>query len=62
MFTEGLMEAPPIPSTTAWPELAELAIAYIGLPLQEFVDTLADHHPSDGQDGMAILALRNPRT
>ncbi|MFI0967778.1 hypothetical protein ACH4S8_41410 [Streptomyces sp. NPDC021080] len=36
--------------------LAALATAHAHLPLQDFVEVLADHHPSGGHDGMAILA------
>ncbi|MEV6738415.1 hypothetical protein AB0N14_16410 [Streptomyces sp. NPDC051104] len=41
-------------------EFAGLATAHAGLPLKDFVHTLADHGPSDGHDDMAILALRTP--
>ncbi|MFE7234992.1 hypothetical protein ACWCRF_19405 [Streptomyces sp. NPDC002405] len=40
--------------------LAALATTYADQPLQDFVCTLAGHHPSDGHDDMAILALRTP--
>ncbi|MGW6391001.1 PP2C family protein-serine/threonine phosphatase [Streptomyces sp. NPDC055103] len=61
-YTDGLVEHPAHPIDDGLDRLAELAIAYIGLPLQDFVDALADHHPSDGHDDMAILALRTPHT
>ncbi|WP_234330886.1 PP2C family protein-serine/threonine phosphatase [Streptomyces sp. NRRL F-4474] len=59
-YTDGLIEHPAHSIDDGLARLAELAGAHIGLPLQEFVDTLADHHPSDGHDDMAILALRTP--
>lgn len=60
-FTDGLIEHPEHPIDESLNELAELATTYVALPLQDFVQALADHHPSDGHDDMAILALRTPR-
>ncbi|WP_406331872.1 PP2C family protein-serine/threonine phosphatase [Streptomyces sp. NBC_00203] len=59
-FTDGLIEHPDHSIDESMNQLADLAIAYADLPLQEFVQALADHHPSDGHDDMAILALRTP--
>ncbi|WP_052229671.1 GAF domain-containing SpoIIE family protein phosphatase [Streptomyces sp. CT34] len=59
-FTDGLIEHPDHPIHQSMNELAELAATHAGLPLQDFVQTLADRHPSDGHDDMAILALRTP--
>lgn len=59
-FTDGLIEHPDCPIDESMNELAALATAHAALPLQEFVQALADHHPSDGHDDMAILALRTP--
>ncbi|WP_051844653.1 PP2C family protein-serine/threonine phosphatase [Streptomyces sp. NRRL S-813] len=59
-FTDGLIERPDQPVDEGMAQLAELATHHVGLPLQDFVNTLADHHPSDGHDDMAILALRVP--
>ncbi|MGW3209352.1 PP2C family protein-serine/threonine phosphatase [Streptomyces sp. NPDC001135] len=59
-FTDGLIEHPGHPIDQSLGELARLAVAHAGLPLPEFVQALADHHPSDGHDDMAILALRTP--
>jgi serine phosphatase RsbU (regulator of sigma subunit) len=59
-FTDGLIEHPGHPIDECLDGLAELATAHAGLPLQNFVQALADHHPSDGHDDMAILALRTP--
>ncbi|GHB48165.1 hypothetical protein GCM10010377_43790 [Streptomyces viridiviolaceus] len=60
-FTDGLIEDPARSIDESLDELAGLATAYAALPLQEFVQALADHHPSDGHDDMAVLALRSPR-
>ncbi|WP_079165647.1 PP2C family protein-serine/threonine phosphatase [Streptomyces sp. NRRL S-31] len=59
-FTDGLVEHPGHSIDESLDRLAELAAAHAGLPLPEFVRTLADRHPSDGHDDMAILALRTP--
>ncbi|GHI03241.1 hypothetical protein AQI88_01445 [Streptomyces cellostaticus] len=59
-FTDGLIEHPGHPIDESLSKLAELAAVYAALPLPEFVQALADHHPSDGHDDMAILALRTP--
>ncbi|MGW2693120.1 PP2C family protein-serine/threonine phosphatase [Streptomyces sp. NPDC001296] len=60
-FTDGLIEHPDHPIDESLDALAELSIRYAALPLQDFVQALADHHPSDGHDDMAVLALRTPR-
>ncbi|MGW0771175.1 PP2C family protein-serine/threonine phosphatase [Streptomyces sp. NPDC002676] len=60
-FTDGLVEHRDHPIDQSLHELAELATTHAALPLQDFVQALADHHPSDGHDDMAILALRTPR-
>lgn len=62
LYTDGLVEHPAHNIDDGLTQLAELATAYIGLPLQDFIDTLADHRPSDGHDDMAVLALRTPPT
>ncbi|MBR8638431.1 SpoIIE family protein phosphatase [Streptomyces tuirus] len=59
-FTDGLIEHPAHSIDESLDELAELATAHAALPLPEFVRALADHHPSDGHDDMAVLALRTP--
>lgn len=59
-FTDGLVEDPHRSIDTSLNALATLAGAHDHLPLQEFVQVLADQHPSDGHDDMAILALRTP--
>ncbi|MGW4561574.1 PP2C family protein-serine/threonine phosphatase [Streptomyces sp. NPDC004561] len=60
-FTDGLIEHPARAIDESLDELTGLAAAYAALPLQDFVQALADHHPSDGHDDMAVLALRTPR-
>ncbi|WP_326770814.1 SpoIIE family protein phosphatase (plasmid) [Streptomyces sp. NBC_01591] len=59
-YTDGLIEDPARSVDEGMTQLAELAAAHADLPLQDFVDTLADNHPSDGHDDTAILALRTP--
>ncbi|MBY8840863.1 PP2C family protein-serine/threonine phosphatase [Streptomyces sp. SP2-10] len=59
-FTDGLIEHPGHSIDESLNQLAELAAAHASLPLPEFVRALADLHPSDGHDDMAILALRTP--
>ncbi|MEU7057028.1 GAF domain-containing SpoIIE family protein phosphatase [Streptomyces sp. NPDC046197] len=60
-FTDGLVENPDRPIDESLNQLADLAAAHAARPLPEFVRVLADHHPSDGHDDTAILALRTPR-
>ncbi|MFE9172038.1 PP2C family protein-serine/threonine phosphatase [Streptomyces kebangsaanensis] len=59
-FTDGLVEHPEHPLDEGLDQLAELATAHAALPLPDLVQALADHHPGDGHDDMAILALRTP--
>ncbi|MER6328096.1 GAF domain-containing SpoIIE family protein phosphatase [Streptomyces sp. NPDC001034] len=59
-FTDGLVEHPDRPIDQSLMELTDLVAEYASLPLDDFVQALADHHPSDGHDDMAILALRAP--
>lgn len=59
-FTDGLVEHPARSIEESLAELAALATLYAALPLPEFVQALAEHHPSDGHDDMAVLALRTP--
>ncbi|MGW0861579.1 PP2C family protein-serine/threonine phosphatase [Streptomyces sp. NPDC002611] len=60
-FTDGLIEHPAHPIDESLDQLAGLAAVHAHRPLPEFVRALADHHPSDGHDDMAVLALRTPR-
>ncbi|MFE4371745.1 PP2C family protein-serine/threonine phosphatase [Streptomyces sp. NPDC056835] len=59
-FTDGLVEHHDHPLDDGLERLAALATEHAGLPLQDFVEALADHHPSDGHDDIAVLALRTP--
>ncbi|MGD3108687.1 PP2C family protein-serine/threonine phosphatase [Streptomyces sp. YGL11-2] len=59
-FTDGLIEHPAHAIDEGLDALAALATTHADQPLQDLVRTLADHHPSNGQDDMAILALRTP--
>ncbi|MFE1313031.1 PP2C family protein-serine/threonine phosphatase [Streptomyces sp. NPDC058755] len=59
-FTDGLIEHPDHAIDESLAELAKLATEHAALPLQKFVQALAEHHPSDGHDDMAILAVRTP--
>ncbi|MFJ9012695.1 PP2C family protein-serine/threonine phosphatase [Streptomyces canus] len=61
-FTDGLVEHPDHAIDHSLDELAELATVHAALPLDDYVQTLADHHPSDGHDDIAILAIRTPHT
>ncbi|ARF53884.1 PP2C family protein-serine/threonine phosphatase [Streptomyces gilvosporeus] len=59
-FTDGLVEHPHYSIDTSLRLLADTAAAHAGLPLDALCQTLADHHPGDGHDDMAILAVRTP--
>ncbi|MFF8813306.1 PP2C family protein-serine/threonine phosphatase [Streptomyces pactum] len=59
-FTDGLVEHPAHPLDTSLEALAKLAVSCSEMPLEEFVTALADQHPSDGHDDMALLAVRIP--
>ncbi|QOV41426.1 SpoIIE family protein phosphatase [Streptomyces ferrugineus] len=59
-FTDGLVEHPDHPIDHGLARLAELAASHVDLPPDDFVRFLADHHPGDGHDDMALLALRTP--
>ncbi|MEU0375250.1 GAF domain-containing SpoIIE family protein phosphatase, partial [Streptomyces sp. NPDC006283] len=59
-FTDGLIEHPQRPLDTSLDALAETAATRRDLPLTDLCRALVDHHPSDGHDDMAVLALRTP--
>lgn len=59
-FTDGLVEQPGQPIDAGLAALATIAADSASLPLDELCQTLADQHPSEGQDDIAILALRVP--
>lgn len=60
LFTDGLVEHPARPIDDGLDALADLVAAHADRPLDELVRILADRHPSDGHDDMAILAIRTP--
>ncbi|MFE6871801.1 PP2C family protein-serine/threonine phosphatase [Kitasatospora sp. NPDC057692] len=60
LFTDGLVEDPARPIDEGLDALAALAAAHAALPLDDLVRLLADRHPSDGHDDMAVLAIRLP--
>ncbi|MFE1754996.1 PP2C family protein-serine/threonine phosphatase [Streptomyces anandii] len=62
LFTDGLVEHPGRPLEQCLDTLAATARMHHRLPLDQWCRTLADHHPSDGHDDLALLALRIPRT
>jgi hypothetical protein len=62
LFTDGLVEHPDRPLELCLDALAAIARAHQHLPLDQWCRTLADHHPSDGHDDLALLALRIPQT
>ncbi|WP_406468760.1 SpoIIE family protein phosphatase [Streptomyces sp. NBC_01594] len=59
-FTDGLVEHPQRPIDAGLDALARTAATHGGLSLNDLCQALVDHHPSDGHDDMAILALRTP--
>ncbi|MFF3689786.1 PP2C family protein-serine/threonine phosphatase [Streptomyces sp. NPDC002187] len=59
-FTDGLIEHPEHPIDTSLDALARTAAAHGDLSLNDLCQALVDHHPSDGHDDMAVLALRTP--
>ncbi|MEU6347365.1 GAF domain-containing SpoIIE family protein phosphatase [Streptomyces sp. NPDC046977] len=60
LFTDGLIEYPRQSLDTGLERLRVLATRYADLPLHRLVHALTEHHPSDGHDDMAVLALRTP--
>ncbi|GGR37086.1 PP2C family protein-serine/threonine phosphatase [Streptomyces roseolus] len=60
LFSDGLVEHPDHPIDDRLNALADLAAAHATQPLDALVHALADHHPSDGHDDIAILAIRTP--
>jgi Stage II sporulation protein E (SpoIIE) len=59
-YTDGLIERPDRDLDVSLGILSDLAEAHRHLPLDAFVQALADHHPGDGRDDMAVLALCIP--
>ncbi|MFE6690457.1 PP2C family protein-serine/threonine phosphatase [Streptomyces sp. NPDC057743] len=61
-FTDGLIEHPAHHINQDLNALLQLATEHAEAPLDGLVQALVDHHPSDGHDDMAVLALRTPDT
>ena len=59
-FTDGLVERPDQSIDVGLASLTATAARSAHLPLDELCRTLADQHPGDGHDDIAILALRMP--
>lgn len=59
-FTDGLVERADQPIDLGLASLASIAERNARLPLEDLCGTLADQHPGDGHDDIAILALRTP--
>ncbi|WP_308288787.1 SpoIIE family protein phosphatase [Streptomyces humicola] len=59
-FTDGLVEHPRRSLDEGLKVLAATAAAHADQPLQRLLQILADRHPSDGHDDMAVLGLRTP--
>ncbi|MEU0373781.1 GAF domain-containing SpoIIE family protein phosphatase [Streptomyces sp. NPDC006283] len=60
MYTDGLVERHDEPLDRGLDSLAVTAYRHAGEPVHELCSALADHHPSDGHDDMAVLVLRTP--
>ncbi|MFI8091027.1 PP2C family protein-serine/threonine phosphatase [Streptomyces sp. NPDC086080] len=60
LFTDGLVEHPRRRLEDCMDDLAALASVHSGLSLDELCPVLAEGHPSDGHDDLALLALRLP--
>jgi serine phosphatase RsbU (regulator of sigma subunit) len=60
LFTDGLVEHHEYPIDEGLAALARLATEHSDQPPELLCHALADDHPSDGSDDIAILALRIP--
>ncbi|MFJ4845730.1 MULTISPECIES: PP2C family protein-serine/threonine phosphatase [unclassified Streptomyces] len=60
LYTDGLVEHRDVPVDIGLRALAQLASANFHLPVDRFCSVIADQHPSDGHDDLAVLALRTP--
>jgi serine phosphatase RsbU (regulator of sigma subunit) len=59
-FTDGLVEHRQHPIDEGLATLARLATQHAGQPPERLCHALVGHHPGDGSDDTAILALRLP--
>ncbi|MYS20307.1 MULTISPECIES: PP2C family protein-serine/threonine phosphatase [unclassified Streptomyces] len=60
LFTDGLIEHRHRPIQTGLRSLAELVAAHASLPPGELCELLADEHPGDGRDDIAVMTVRVP--
>lgn len=60
LFTDGLIEHHEHPIVEGLAALARIATQHADQPPERLCQTLADNHPGDGSDDIAILALRLP--
>lgn len=62
LYTDGLVERHDQPLDRGLDSLAATAHRHAQAPVDQLCKALADHHPSDGHDDMAVLILRTPTT
>ncbi|MBL7619935.1 MULTISPECIES: PP2C family protein-serine/threonine phosphatase [unclassified Frankia] len=62
LFTDGLVEDRCHSIDHGLDTLAALASGHAARPLPTLCQALADEHPSDGHDDLAVLAIRTPGT
>ncbi|MFF7177496.1 SpoIIE family protein phosphatase [Streptomyces sp. NPDC008121] len=60
LYTDGLVERHDESLDRGLEALALIARRHACAPVDELCAALADHHPSDGHDDMAVLILRTP--
>ncbi|MER6983078.1 PP2C family protein-serine/threonine phosphatase [Streptomyces carpinensis] len=60
LYTDGLVETPGQSLDRGLDALAVTASRHAGRSPEELCRALAEHHPSDGHDDMAVIALRTP--
>ncbi|MEU8352511.1 MULTISPECIES: PP2C family protein-serine/threonine phosphatase [unclassified Streptomyces] len=60
LFTDGLVEHPERSLDEGLLAVAETATRHAGASLDDLCDALMEHHPGDGHDDIAVLALRTP--
>jgi hypothetical protein len=60
LFTDGLIEDRRLSYDDGLAALARTAAEHAHLPPRRLCEILADRHPADGRDDIAVLALRTP--
>ncbi|MGQ4516150.1 SpoIIE family protein phosphatase [Streptomyces sp. DW26H14] len=60
LYTDGLVEVPGQSLDQGLAALAAVASRHADGSLEELCKAVSDHHPSDGHDDMAVIALRTP--